>query len=87
MPKLVLSRSPRGQERRMIKEYKETHQYGIVSIENTPKTRVVEGDFGIQIAKDGRVWVCINGIAFMRFKPLCKGGVGKTGSMNTQSNK
>lgn len=26
-------------------------------------------DFGIQIATDGRVWVCINGIAFLRFKP------------------
>lgn len=33
-----------------------------------------KGDFGIQVAKDGRVWVCINGIAFIRFKPDDKGG-------------
>ena len=31
------------------------------------------GDFGIQIAKDGRVWICIDGVAFIRFKPLLKG--------------
>jgi hypothetical protein len=25
--------------------------------------------FGIQVAADGRVWVCVNGITFLRFKP------------------
>lgn len=63
-----------------MRELKETHQKGTISIENLPdELRVpgymphilpsMEGDLGIQIASDGRVWVCINGIAFLRFKP------------------
>jgi hypothetical protein len=28
-----------------------------------------QGDLGVHIADDGRVWVCINGIAFLRFSP------------------
>ena len=56
-----------------IKEYPETHQKGIISLENVPgglmQEGYIEGDFGIQVAWDGRVWVCINGIAFLRFKP------------------
>ena len=61
-----------------MKAYPETHQHGYISIENLPDKMnqgftfnpiSLEGDFGIQIAKDGRVWVCINGIAFIRFKP------------------
>jgi hypothetical protein len=58
--------------------YKETHQQGLISIENmgaitkriVPSVPIyVEGDLGIQIAKDGRVWVCIDGVAFLRFTP------------------
>jgi len=30
---------------------------------------IMEGDLGIQVAEDGRVWVCIDGVAFLRFKP------------------
>lgn len=52
-----------------IKDYPETHQLGIISIENMPEQRIIKGDLGVQIAKDGRVWVCIDGIAFIRFKP------------------
>ena len=63
-----------------MKDYPETHQKGTISIENTPdELRIpgymphllnsMEGDFGLQVAKDGRVWVCINGVAFIRFKP------------------
>lgn len=56
-----------------IKEYPETHQRGTISIENIPDELslpgIVQGDFGLQVAKDGRVWVCINGIAFLRFSP------------------
>jgi len=78
-----------------MKEYPETHQQGIISIENIPEDVVVgtnikvdlrelmqsvafKGDFGIQIAKDGRVWVCINGLAFLRFSPHPNGKMGKT---------
>ena len=52
-----------------IPEYKETHIEGLISIENLPEKRHFRGDLGIQIAKDGRVWICIDGVAFIRFKP------------------
>jgi hypothetical protein len=54
----------------MIKEYPETHQQGLISIEQNLITGGLMGDFGIQIAEDGRVWICINGIAAIRFKPI-----------------
>jgi hypothetical protein len=43
----------------MIKEYPELHQKGIISIENKEllKDGFLEGDLGIQIARDGRIWV------------------------------
>lgn len=57
-----------------MKEYPEVHQTGTISIENisvldSMDGRYMQGDFGIQIARDGRVWVCINGLAFLRFSP------------------
>ena len=52
-----------------MKEYPETHQTGYLSVEQIIPTNLKECDFGIQIAKDGRVWVCVNGMAFLRFKP------------------
>lgn len=52
-----------------IKEYPETHQQGNISIEQDIKQGLIEGDIGIQIAKDGRIWVCIDGIALLRFNP------------------
>lgn len=45
-----------------MKDYPETDQKGVISF-------VEPVDLGIQIAKDDRVWVCINGTAFLRFKP------------------
>ena len=66
------------------KEYEETHQEGMISIENIPeelavivqatdekfmRTGFIKGDLGVQIAKDGRIWICINGVAFLRFSP------------------
>ena len=61
----------------MVKEYKETHWQGRISIENKSMIldrdlNFIDGDIGIQIAKDGRIWVCIDGIAFIRFKPTLK---------------
>jgi hypothetical protein len=66
-----------------IKPYEETHMDGIISLENNPIDLsgnpplrewpiVVTGDLGIQIAEDGRVWICINGVSFLRFKPSGK---------------
>ena len=55
-----------------IKEYPETHQEGYVSIEQMPIGSKIVRDFGIQIASDGRVWICIDGKAFIRFRPVIK---------------
>ncbi len=56
-----------------MKEYPEKHQQGIISIEKKFPIGVIKGDLGIQIAPDGRIWVCIDGIAFLRFRPFRKG--------------
>ncbi len=58
-----------------MKDYPETHQQGIISIENLPTESMINGDIGIQIAKDGRIWICIDGVAFIRFKPTKKGKI------------
>ena len=50
-----------------LPEIKETHLKGVISIEADIKS--CQGDFGIQVAEDGRVWICIDGVAFIRFKP------------------
>lgn len=62
--------------RKRIKPYKETHQTGLITFEQfmfdkvVPSARAIVGDIGIQIAEDGRIWICVDGIAFLRFKPL-----------------
>jgi len=61
----------------MVKPYDETQQEGVVSIEQDMKIGAIRGTFGIQVAKDGRVWVCINGQALIRFLPNSKFGGGK----------
>ena len=53
----------------MVKEYPETHQHGHISFEQDIKAGLVTGDLGVQIARDGRVWVCIDGKALIRFRP------------------
>ena len=55
-----------------MKEYKEKHQQGTVLLENReqfPLSIYKNADLGLAVAPDGRVWVCINGIAFLRFSP------------------
>lgn len=47
----------------------ETHQDGVISIEQNIEIGAVHGDLGIQIASDGRIWVCLNGKALIRFAP------------------
>lgn len=60
----------------MIKNYPEVHQTGIIEVtrEVIPRPGDIV-DVGVQIAHDGRIWLCINGQAFIRFKP-------KTGQIN-----
>ena len=63
-----------------MKPYPEKHQKGLISISNKSDIlnrendfdESIRGDFGVQIAKDGRVWICINGISFIRFSPIPK---------------
>ena len=50
----------------------ETHQRGLLSIENLQLVLEVERmdcDVGLQTSADGRIWLCVNGVAFIRFKP------------------
>ena len=51
-----------------MKEMPETHTKGHLSVEADVKS-LIDCDFGIQIANDGRVWICIDGVAFIQFKP------------------
>ena len=56
----------------MSKDFPETHKQGMISIENLELIKSMDlqnADFGVQISQDGRVWCCINGVAFIRFKP------------------
>lgn len=57
----------------MIKEYPETHQHGLIEVTEPLIPRIGNnriGDFGIQIAEDGRIWICIEGQTVIRFKPI-----------------
>ena len=56
-----------------MRGYPETHQEGTIFIEPTlSNQRLIEGDLGIQIAVDGRIWICVDGVAFIRFSPKFK---------------
>ena len=57
-----------------MKEYKFTTQRGNLSIENKEIINKMPllVDVGIRIAKDGRIWLCVDGQAFIRFKPIDK---------------
>lgn len=53
-------------------DIKEIHQQGHLSIENLELIQTLDKlkcDVGIQMSNDGRIWLCVNGIAFLRFKP------------------
>ena len=46
----------------------ETHMKGLMTVEKIQPSLIC--DFGIQIAENGQVWICVNGEAFIRFMPL-----------------
>lgn len=56
-------------------DWPETHNTGSVHLVNQEMINEMVGqfpnsvDFGVQISHDGRVWICINGVAWIRFKP------------------
>jgi hypothetical protein len=51
------------------KSYDETHFQGRISFEQDVKMGVKEGDIGVQISRDGKIWICIDGQALIRFMP------------------
>ncbi len=58
-----------------LPEIIETHQQGLLSVENLEiiqSMNKMDCDVGIQTCHDGRIWLCINGVAFIRFKPFNK---------------
>jgi hypothetical protein len=57
---------------RMTHEIPETHINGHCSVENLEAIQAMDlqhCNFGYQVSHDGRVWICVNGVAFIRFKP------------------
>ena len=56
------------------KEYPLLSQEGYISFENDVAPGLTKGILGIQIAADGRIWVCMNGVSIIRFRPKLKGG-------------
>jgi len=56
----------------MVEPYPVLHQDGVLSVEMELPKGANLGDVGIQIARDGRIWLCYNGQSYLRFKPLTK---------------
>ena len=46
----------------------ETHMKGLMTVEKIENSLIC--DFGIKIAENGQVWICVNGEAFIRFMPI-----------------
>ena len=61
----------------ILPEIRETHMEGSISIESDLSVGVISGDLGIQIASDGRIWICVDGKSLLRFRLIgnyvCKG--------------
>lgn len=57
-----------------MKTYPDTHMQGMIEVNSIPNIKslpkMIIGDIGIEIEKDGRIWICIDGVCFLRFKPL-----------------
>ncbi|ACH62024.1 hypothetical protein MYRNA_16 [Mycobacterium phage Myrna] len=46
-----------------------TNLVGIVEHLNEASARGEQVDVGLQVAEDGRIWLCVDGAALIRFKP------------------
>ena len=54
-----------------MKPYKDQHAQGVTEIVPPPDQGLpyyVKGDIGLEVEADGRIWICLNGIAFLRFR-------------------
>lgn len=52
--------------------YGPIYQHGLVLTHNATEISEMdlsECEFGVQVADDGRVWICVNGVSWLRFKP------------------
>lgn len=57
---------------KQLPDWPETHRTGRVTIHNEELiSQVIAGtvDLGVQISWDGRIWLCVDGVAWIRFKP------------------
>jgi len=48
----------------------QTTMYGVITIEQEMPIKGFRGNLGIQVAKDGRVWICLEGKSLLRFTPV-----------------
>lgn len=58
------------QSNKAVDPYPVLHQKGVLSVESLLTVGGRHCDVGIQIARDGRIWLCVDGQAFIRFKPI-----------------
>lgn len=67
--------SDRVERKKVIKEYPLLNQKGYISFENDASYKggnLIKGILGIQVAANGKVWVCVNGVSILRFRPELK---------------
>ena len=60
------------QTNKSVDPYEVLHQDGSLSIEKALTAVHRHCDLGVQIARDGRIWLCVDGQAYIRFKPMSK---------------
>jgi sugar lactone lactonase YvrE len=60
-----------------VKELPATYRFGYLSVEQDLKAGMHKGEIGIQIAEDGRIWICLDGQALIRFRPDVNYRLGK----------
>jgi hypothetical protein len=62
-----------------MKDIPEVHQTGTLTLENFGAifphgpSMLRKVDVGLQMSKDGRIWLCVNGTALIRFTPHLNG--------------
>jgi hypothetical protein len=67
----------RYRERPLEGAFGPQYRKGMVSFDMESLNFAIDGDstrlqdctFGVQVHHDGRVWVCVNAVTFLRFKP------------------
>lgn len=55
---------------KILKHYHEFHQKGPLSIEQDMQKGIYHCDLGIAFDSEGKLWLCMNHQAILRFKPF-----------------